>query len=238
MRRSCSMTITAPGREVLARQRERRRAPRDPTRYGGSTNTSRHGAAGPWRRGERDGVAGDDGRAVGEAELARGCRGSRPARACAASTNVACAAPRDSASMPERARAGEQVEDVVAGDRAWPRMLKIASRTFSEVGRVAAPARGAQRRGRRGCRRRSARVEDYARSFVVAPTDSLTICRACLVREPGGVAARRRAGKRRGRARRAARGRPRVDVRRARRPRSRGCRRRCAGCGSRAASAC
>ena len=143
MRRSCSMTITASGREVRGRQREHRarrevRAIRridehEPPRRGRRV-----------ARGERDRIARERPCARASSPSSRRLPRIAASAGLPGSTNVACAAPRDSASMPERARAREQVEDVAARRRSGPRMLNIASRTFSEVGRVAAPG-GARR---------------------------------------------------------------------------------------------
>ena len=107
--------------------------------YGGSTNTSCHGVA----VGRAANATASTGTMVARAVRSRLARFARRAAsaALAASTKVACAAPRDSASIPRPPEPANRsrTAPVTSG-----RMLNTASRTFSLVGRVAAPC-GARR---------------------------------------------------------------------------------------------
>ena len=108
------------------------------------------------------------GRRRGPARRARRGRGARRCRAPARvsrSTRVACAAPRESASIAERAGAAVEVEDAGARRRS-PSAEKIASRTRSEVGRTFQPRGATSRRPRSSPRviRISATARGYAGS--------------------------------------------------------------------------
>ena len=232
MRRSCSMTITASACEARRGSASTARVARS-ERYGGSTNTSRHGRrparaarrARPHRR--RAPSRGPRGRARA------GCRGSPSSAGLPASTNVAWAAPRDSASMPSAPEPANRSRTCMPVD-IGPRMLKIASRTFSEVGRVAAPCGGAQDPAAEAAADDAHRRQQCYGLLLWSRRQSLPI-RLPRMSLAGNLAAwllegalANGAGPRV----RAARGRSGVDVRRAGDARSASCRRRCAACGS------